>query len=92
MSRPITASKNSTEVARAAELTFVSGKYNKKYNVTQEAGELVVEWNVEPFISDIPADTLFYPAGKLLCCRVSYYSYTFHNTYHYESIRHSSYR
>lgn len=50
----ITALKNSTEVARAAELTFVSGKYNKKYNVAQEAGELVVEWNVEPFISDIP--------------------------------------
>src|SRR5690554_5426286 len=50
----ITASKNSTEEARTAELTFVSGKNNKKYNVSQDAGELVVEMAVEPYISDIP--------------------------------------
>ena len=49
----ITATKNSTEEARSAELTFISGKYNHKYNVVQDAGELIVEWTVEPYISDI---------------------------------------
>ena len=36
----VTAAKNSVEEARMAELLFVSGEYNQKYSVVQEAGEI----------------------------------------------------
>lgn len=50
----ITASKNNVNEPRIAELVFVSGKFSHKYNVAQSAGELAVEWDIAPHISDIP--------------------------------------
>ncbi len=51
----ITAPVNPTDEIREAELTFVSGEYSHTYQVAQEAGELVVEWSLEPRISDFPS-------------------------------------
>src|SRR5690554_2074108 len=51
----ITAPVNPMDERRVAELTFVSGEYSHTYQVAQEAGELVVEWSLEPRISDFPS-------------------------------------
>ena len=48
----IAATKNPTNEIRNAELTFASGNYSKTYSVTQEEGELVVDWVFSPHISD----------------------------------------